>query len=55
MKEVTIVTKESVNTAFTGLSEGAKNVGGAIGENTQNLVGKKYGDDYNKTFLGADG
>jgi hypothetical protein len=55
LKEVTKATKESVNTAFVGLSDGAKNVGGALGENTQHLVGKKFGDDYNKTFLGADG
>lgn len=55
MKEVTKATSHSVNTAFTGLSEGAKNVGGAISDNTTNLVQKKYGDDYTKTFLGKDG
>ena len=37
--------------AYSGLAEGAGNVGKSLGDQSRKIVQKKYGDDYVKTFV----
>jgi len=52
MVNYTKATGGALSTAFTGLADGGKKVGQAVGDNTRNIVEKKYGNDVSNTYLG---
>jgi len=39
--------------ALGGFYKGAREVGGAVGDNTKKIVQKKYGDDVTNTFMSS--
>jgi len=52
IKKVGTATLDATSEAFSGLSTGAKEIGKTLGDNTRNIVEKKYGDDITNTFVG---
>lgn len=53
IKKVGGATIDATSVAFEGLSSGAAEVGKSIGNNTRNLIEKKYGDDITTTITGS--
>ena len=45
------VSGQALNEAITGLAEGGSEVGKSITSQTKNIVNKKFGEDYVKTFI----
>jgi hypothetical protein len=52
IKKVGNATLDATTEAFSGLTTGAKEIGKTLGDNTRNIVEKKYGDDITNTFVG---
>ncbi|KAL4496102.1 hypothetical protein ABPG72_015524 [Tetrahymena utriculariae] len=54
IKKIGGATLDATTEALQGLGKGVCEVGKSIGDNTRNLVEKKYGDDVTNTFLGQN-
>jgi hypothetical protein len=49
--ELAATSSQALGTAFEGLTQGVSKVNTQLGTHSRNLVQKKYGEDYVKTFF----